>query len=176
VPARCRLSELTCGRGFDHWSYRAAVSVEVDELPAQQLPERVELAAYFVVSEALTNVAKHAPAARASVTITKSNGAASGSRSATTTSAAPTSISARACAVSPTAWSRSRANSRSTHNLSAERPCARASHARSPPRSVSTGVTPSASRRRATRSCTSAARAWRRWTARAVRKRSGLRS
>ena len=44
------------------------------ELPAQELPEQVELAAYFVVSEALTNVAKYASATQASVTMTKSNG------------------------------------------------------------------------------------------------------
>jgi signal transduction histidine kinase len=42
--------------------------VEVGELPAQELPEQVELAAYFVVFEALTNVAKYASATRASVT------------------------------------------------------------------------------------------------------------
>jgi signal transduction histidine kinase len=38
------------------------------------LPEQVELTAYFVVSEALTNVAKHASATHASVTVTNGNG------------------------------------------------------------------------------------------------------
>jgi signal transduction histidine kinase len=38
---------------------RAEVRVDIDE----RLPERVEVAGYYVVSEALTNVAKHAGAA-----------------------------------------------------------------------------------------------------------------
>jgi signal transduction histidine kinase len=49
---------------------RAPLPVAVGELPAQRLPDQVELAAYFVVSEALTNVAKYAAANQASVTIT----------------------------------------------------------------------------------------------------------
>ena len=36
--------------------------VELAELPAERLPEAVELAAYFVVAEGLTNVAKYANA------------------------------------------------------------------------------------------------------------------
>ena len=39
---------------------RAAVSVELDLQVDRRLPEPVEVAAYYVVSEALTNVAKHA--------------------------------------------------------------------------------------------------------------------
>ncbi|MDQ4067901.1 MAG: CHASE3 domain-containing protein [Actinomycetota bacterium] len=41
---------------------RAAVPVELDVGPPRRLPERVEVAAYYVVSEALTNAAKHARA------------------------------------------------------------------------------------------------------------------
>jgi signal transduction histidine kinase len=44
---------------------RAAVAVELDldDLRAgRRLPERIEVAAYYIVSEALTNVAKHAHA------------------------------------------------------------------------------------------------------------------
>jgi signal transduction histidine kinase len=55
-------------------AHRAPLPVEVGELPSEKLPEQVELAAYFVVSEALTNVAKHASATRASVTMTKAGG------------------------------------------------------------------------------------------------------
>ena len=55
-------------------AHRAPLPVEVDEVRAQELPEQVELAAYFVVSEALTNVAKHASATHASVTVTSGNG------------------------------------------------------------------------------------------------------
>ena len=45
------------------------------ELP-ERLPEPVELAAYFVASEALTNVAKYSGATKASVTVVRSNGTA----------------------------------------------------------------------------------------------------
>jgi signal transduction histidine kinase len=41
---------------------RSAVPVELDLHAERRLPERVEVAAYYVVSEALTNVAKHAQA------------------------------------------------------------------------------------------------------------------
>jgi GAF domain-containing protein len=41
---------------------RSAVPVELDLHAEQRLPERVEVAAYYVVSEALTNTAKHAHA------------------------------------------------------------------------------------------------------------------
>jgi signal transduction histidine kinase len=49
-----------------------AVAVELGE----RLPEPVELAAYFVASEALTNVAKYARASRASVTVVRNDGLA----------------------------------------------------------------------------------------------------
>jgi signal transduction histidine kinase len=44
--------------------------------PPARLPEQVELAAYFVVCEALANVAKYAQATRASVRISRRNGVA----------------------------------------------------------------------------------------------------
>jgi signal transduction histidine kinase len=46
---------------------RAPLPVTVDSTVRDRLPEAVELAAYFVVSEALTNIAKHASATEASV-------------------------------------------------------------------------------------------------------------
>ena len=50
---------------------RSPVPVAVtDDTPPDRLPPVVENAAYFVVAEALTNVAKHAPGAAASVTLT----------------------------------------------------------------------------------------------------------
>ena len=52
---------------------RAPVPVEV-EVGAERLPEPVESAAYFVVSEALTNVAKYAEASHATVAVTRANG------------------------------------------------------------------------------------------------------
>jgi signal transduction histidine kinase len=41
---------------------RSSVPVELDVQAAEELPERIEVAAYYVVSEALTNAAKHAHA------------------------------------------------------------------------------------------------------------------
>jgi signal transduction histidine kinase len=41
---------------------RSSVPVELDVRTAERLPEQVEVAAYYVVSEALTNAAKHARA------------------------------------------------------------------------------------------------------------------
>jgi signal transduction histidine kinase len=46
-----------------------AVDVDVAALPSGRLPGEVEVTAYFVVAEALTNVAKHARATRARVTV-----------------------------------------------------------------------------------------------------------
>jgi len=48
---------------------RSTVNVEVLGQLDQRLPPVVETAAYFVVAEALTNVAKHAPGASARVTV-----------------------------------------------------------------------------------------------------------
>jgi signal transduction histidine kinase len=53
---------------------RAPVPVELGELPDERLPEAVELAAYFVVAEALTNVAKYSEATHATVQVERHNG------------------------------------------------------------------------------------------------------
>ncbi|HMJ95770.1 MAG TPA: sensor histidine kinase, partial [Thermoleophilaceae bacterium] len=53
---------------------RAPVPVELGELPEERLPEAVELAAYFVVAEALTNVAKYSEASHATVQVERVNG------------------------------------------------------------------------------------------------------
>src|ERR671915_20690 len=68
------LSERGLGAAVEALAHRAPLPVEVGEVPAQRLPEQVELAAYFVVSEALTNVAKHASATHASVSVTNGDG------------------------------------------------------------------------------------------------------
>jgi signal transduction histidine kinase len=52
---------------------RAPVPVTVTAQGAERLPQPVENAAYFVVSEALANVAKYARATRASVTVLRTN-------------------------------------------------------------------------------------------------------
>jgi signal transduction histidine kinase len=43
------------------------LSVSVLEVPAERLPASVEASVYFVVSEALTNIVKHAGASPAKV-------------------------------------------------------------------------------------------------------------
>jgi signal transduction histidine kinase len=48
---------------------RASVPVELGDLPEERLPGPVEAAAYFTVSEALTNVAKYAQASTARVEV-----------------------------------------------------------------------------------------------------------
>jgi len=53
---------------------RAPVPVELGDLPEERLPEAVELAAYFVVAEALTNVAKYSEASHATVEVERNNG------------------------------------------------------------------------------------------------------
>jgi signal transduction histidine kinase len=53
---------------------RAPVPVRVLELPDLRLPSGVETAAYFVVAEALTNVAKYAQAEEATVSVKREHG------------------------------------------------------------------------------------------------------
>src|SRR5919202_1769890 len=53
---------------------RAPVTVDLEAMPADRLPPPVEAAAYFVVAESLTNVAKYAAADHASVRVGRENG------------------------------------------------------------------------------------------------------
>jgi signal transduction histidine kinase len=53
---------------------RVPVAVEVVETPPARLPPGVEIASYYVVAEALTNVAKYAHAERAAVKVSRANG------------------------------------------------------------------------------------------------------
>jgi signal transduction histidine kinase len=56
------LSEGGLGPALKALAHRSAVPVELDVLDVDRLPEQVEVAVYYVVSEALTNAAKHARA------------------------------------------------------------------------------------------------------------------
>jgi signal transduction histidine kinase len=56
------LSKGGLGRALTALARRSAVPVELDLRLEQRLPEHVEVAAYYVVSEALTNAARHAHA------------------------------------------------------------------------------------------------------------------
>jgi PAS domain S-box-containing protein len=53
---------------------RAPVPVEIAGLPEERLPEPVEAAAYYLISEALTNVAKYADASRVRVRVARTDG------------------------------------------------------------------------------------------------------
>jgi signal transduction histidine kinase len=53
---------------------RAPLPVEVEATPSKRLPDRVESASYFVVAEALTNVARYARASRAGISVTRADG------------------------------------------------------------------------------------------------------
>jgi signal transduction histidine kinase len=69
------LADRGLGAAVEVLAEGAPLPVEVvSRLPERRLPERVDLAAYFVVSEALANVAKHASATKASVALTQSGG------------------------------------------------------------------------------------------------------
>ncbi len=68
------LTDRGLGAAVEALAHRAPLPVELGELPDQRFPEHVELAAYFVVSEALTNVAKYAAASRATVAVAQENG------------------------------------------------------------------------------------------------------
>jgi signal transduction histidine kinase len=68
------LSDRGLDTALETLARRAPMPVELGHLPAQRLPEAVELAAYFVVAEALTNVAKYASATHASVDVERMNG------------------------------------------------------------------------------------------------------
>jgi signal transduction histidine kinase len=68
------LTDRGLGTALQTLANRAPVPVELGELPDERLPEAVELAAYFVVAEALTNVAKYAEASHATVQVERENG------------------------------------------------------------------------------------------------------
>jgi PAS domain S-box-containing protein len=53
---------------------RAPIPVEIDDVPDERLPEPVEAAAYYLIAEALTNVAKYAQASAVRVRVVASDG------------------------------------------------------------------------------------------------------
>jgi signal transduction histidine kinase len=63
------LSQGGLGPALSALAGRSAVPVELDARVRARLPDRVEVAAYYVVSEALANAAKHARASVARVDV-----------------------------------------------------------------------------------------------------------
>jgi signal transduction histidine kinase len=68
------LSERGLDVALEGLAHRTPLPVELDATPGARLPQRVESAAYFVVAEALTNVAKYSQASHASVNVTRDDG------------------------------------------------------------------------------------------------------
>jgi signal transduction histidine kinase len=56
------LTERGLAAAIEELAYGARLPLDLDIRLAERLPDRVEAAAYYVVSEALTNIAKHAQA------------------------------------------------------------------------------------------------------------------
>jgi signal transduction histidine kinase len=68
------LSDRDLDTALETLARRAPVPVELETPAGERLPEAVELPAYFVVAEALTNVAKYAQATHATVAVARRNG------------------------------------------------------------------------------------------------------
>ena len=69
------LSDRGLDTALETLARRAPVPVELQRLPGRSAcPRPIELAAYFVVAEALTNVAKYASATHATVDVQRLNG------------------------------------------------------------------------------------------------------
>jgi signal transduction histidine kinase len=68
------LTDHGLGAALQGLAARAPVAVDLDAMPGDRLAPTVEAAAYFVVAEALTNVAKYARAQQATVPVERSDG------------------------------------------------------------------------------------------------------
>jgi signal transduction histidine kinase len=68
------LSDRGLDAALETLAHRAPLPVELNREERERLPEAIELAAYFVVAEALTNVAKYAQATHAKVNVERHNG------------------------------------------------------------------------------------------------------
>ncbi len=70
------LTDRGLGPALESLAVRAPLPIEITELPDERLSGPVEAAAYYVVAESITNVAKYAQASHASVSVRRSNGRA----------------------------------------------------------------------------------------------------
>jgi signal transduction histidine kinase len=67
------LTERGLGPALEALLRRSPVPVEITELPKERLADPVEAAAYYVVTEAITNVTKYAHASHVTVSVRRSN-------------------------------------------------------------------------------------------------------
>jgi PAS domain S-box-containing protein len=67
------LSDRGLAAAVEEVARRAPFPVQVTSVPAERLPESVEVAAYYLVSEALTNAAKYAEPSSATLTISRAD-------------------------------------------------------------------------------------------------------
>jgi signal transduction histidine kinase len=68
------LTDEGLGAALGSLARRATVPVEIRAVPEERLAAPVEAAAYFVASEALANVAKHAHASNVTISVIRANG------------------------------------------------------------------------------------------------------
>jgi signal transduction histidine kinase len=69
------LSERGLAAALEAVAARAGLPIDVS-VPSERLPAPVEAAAYYVISESLTNVAKYAQASAVEIRVTRQNGRA----------------------------------------------------------------------------------------------------
>jgi signal transduction histidine kinase len=70
------LTERGLRAALEDLAYSARLPLELDDGLSERLPDRVEAAAYYVVSEALTNILKHAQASAVRVRVQRIDGRA----------------------------------------------------------------------------------------------------
>ena len=68
------LTDRGLSSAVDALANRAPVPMEVTDIPDVRLPEPVEAAAYYLIAEAVTNVAKYAQATHVAVSVRQENG------------------------------------------------------------------------------------------------------
>jgi signal transduction histidine kinase len=68
------LTDRGLGPALEALAQRAPLPVDLDQMPEDRLPAAVEAAAYFVVAESLTNVAKYSGAQHATVRVDRDDG------------------------------------------------------------------------------------------------------
>jgi signal transduction histidine kinase len=70
------LTERGLRPALEELAYRARLPLELEVCLSGRLPDRVEAAAYYVVAEALTNIAKHAEASAVRIRVRRADGRA----------------------------------------------------------------------------------------------------